>query len=112
MDRVPLADGEAEGRCLVHRILASVTDETERWAAIEDAPFNQRTGRRGWTPDAAKRLLGQRVERPVTVDEKVQAAADLTRDEEVAAIVTADLLRRPTATAQLAPAEGPAWSRS
>ncbi|MET9550348.1 DUF6192 family protein [Streptomyces sp. NPDC006627] len=30
----------------VHRILASVTDEEERWAAIEDAPFNPRSGAR------------------------------------------------------------------
>lgn len=52
----------------VHRILASVTDEEERWAAIGDAPFNPRAGRRQWTPDAAKRLVRQRVERPVTVE--------------------------------------------
>lgn len=65
-------------------------DEDERWAAIEDAPFNPRTGARQWTPDGAKRVVGQRVERPVTVDEKVQAAADLTRDDEVAT----DLLKR------------------
>ncbi|MEV7535388.1 DUF6192 family protein [Streptomyces hydrogenans] len=103
--RWPAAKRKDSVSFTVHRILASVSDETERWAAIEDAPFNQRTGRRGWTPDAAKRLVGQRVERPVTVEEKVQAAADLTRDEEVAAIVTADLLRRPTATAQLPSAE-------
>ncbi|MEU0948693.1 DUF6192 family protein [Streptomyces canus] len=44
----------------VHRILASVVDEDERWAAIEDAPFNPRTGARQWTPDGAKRIVGQR----------------------------------------------------
>jgi hypothetical protein len=60
----------------VHRILASVVDEDERWAAIENAPFNPRTGARQWTPDGAKRVVGQRVERPVTVDEKVQAVAE------------------------------------
>nr|WP_240468434.1 DUF6192 family protein [Streptomyces dangxiongensis] len=37
----------------VHRILASVVDEDERWAAIEDAPLNPRTGARQWTPDGA-----------------------------------------------------------
>ncbi|MFD6599075.1 DUF6192 family protein [Streptomyces coelicoflavus] len=68
----------------VHRILASVVDEDERWAAIEDAPFHPRTGARQWTPDGAKRVVGQRVDRPVAVDEKVQAVADLTRDDEVA----------------------------
>ncbi|WP_020124000.1 DUF6192 family protein [Streptomyces canus] len=45
----------------VHRILASVVDEDERWAAIEEAPFNPRTGARQWTPDGAKRVVGQRV---------------------------------------------------
>ncbi|MEV0052477.1 DUF6192 family protein [Saccharopolyspora shandongensis] len=89
----------------VHRILCSITDDAEWWAAIEDTPFNQRTGARQWTPDAAKRLVGQRVERPVTVEEKVQAVTDLTRDDEVAAQVTADLLKRPTVTEHVAPAE-------
>ncbi|MGW5277156.1 DUF6192 family protein [Streptomyces sp. NPDC004044] len=65
-------------------VLASVADEAERWAAIEDPPFNQRTGQRRWTPDNAKRLVGQRVDRPVTVEEKVQAVTDLVRDDEVA----------------------------
>jgi uncharacterized protein DUF6192 len=89
----------------VHRVLASVVDEAERWAAMEDAPFNPRTGARQWTPDGAKRLVGQRVERPVTVDEKVQAVADLTRDDEVAAQVASDLLTRPEVTEHVAPAE-------
>lgn len=60
----------------VHRILASVADAEERWAAIEDVPFSPRTGARQWTPDGAKRVVRQRVDRPVTVDEKVQAVAD------------------------------------
>jgi hypothetical protein len=89
----------------VHRILASAVDEEERWAAIEDAPFNPRTGARQWTPDRAKRVVGQRVERPVTVDEKVQAVADLTRDDEVAAQVAAGLLIRPAVTEHVTPAE-------
>jgi hypothetical protein len=89
----------------VHRILASVADEDERWAAIEDAPFNPRTGARQWTPDGAKRVVGQRVDRPVTVDEKVQAVADLTRDDEVAAQVATDLLKRPAVTEHVTPAE-------
>jgi hypothetical protein len=50
----------------VHRILASVVDEDERWATIEDAPFNPRTGARQWTPDSeasrrpARRPAGDR----------------------------------------------------
>jgi Family of unknown function (DUF6192) len=95
-------DGVAYG---VHRILASIGDEKERWAAMDDPPFNARTGERRWTQDGAKRLVGRRVDRPVTVDEKVRAVADLTRDEEVAAVVAGDLLRRPTVTAQVPEAE-------
>ncbi|CAM5554300.1 RacO protein OS=Streptomyces fumanus OX=67302 GN=GCM10018772_61460 PE=4 SV=1 [Streptomyces fumanus] len=87
----------------VHKILASIQDEDERWAAIEDAPFNSRSGKRQWTPDAAKRLVGQRVDWPVTVEEKVQAVTDLTRDEEVASRVTVDLLARPATAAQITP---------
>jgi hypothetical protein len=88
----------------VHRILASVVNQNERWAAIEDAPFNPRTGSRQWTPDGAKRVVGQRVDRPVTVDEKVQAVADLTRDDEVAAQVATDLLKRSAVTEHVTPA--------
>ncbi|WRZ96327.1 DUF6192 family protein [Streptomyces sp. NBC_01007] len=89
----------------VHRILALVVDEDERWAAVEDAPFDPRTGARQWTPDGAKRVVGQRVDRPVTVDEKVQAVADLTRDDEVAAQVATDLLKRPAVAEHVTTAE-------
>ncbi|WP_181652073.1 DUF6192 family protein [Streptomyces sp. WAC00263] len=85
----------------VHRVLASIADEVERWAAIEDPPFNQRTGQRHWTPDSAKRLVGQRVDRPVTIEEKVQAVTDLVRDDEVAGQVATGLLRRPAVAAQV-----------
>ncbi len=91
----------------VHRILASISDQDERWAQIEDPPFN-RSGRRGWTTDGAKRLVGQRVDRPVSVEEKVRAVTDLTRDDEVAGKVAAELLRRPAAAAQIAAAD---WGR-
>ncbi|WP_079408291.1 DUF6192 family protein [Streptomyces sp. 3211] len=88
----------------VHRILASISDQEERWAQIQDPPFN-RSGQRGWTTDGAKRLVGQRVDRPVSVEEKVRAVTDLTRDDEVAGKVAAELLRRPAATAQIAAAD-------
>ncbi|MFF7551243.1 DUF6192 family protein [Streptomyces canus] len=89
----------------VHRILASVVDEGERWAAIEDAPFDPRTGARQWAPDGAKRVVGQRVDRRVTVDDKVQAVVDLTREDEVAAQVATDLLKRPAVTEHVTPTE-------
>ncbi|MET9762410.1 DUF6192 family protein [Streptomyces sp. NPDC006372] len=47
----------------------------------------------------------QCVDRPVTVDEKVQAVAGLTRDDEVAAQVATDLLKRPAVTERVTPAE-------
>ncbi|MGW1365139.1 DUF6192 family protein [Streptomyces chartreusis] len=79
---------------------ASVMDDEERWAAIEDAPLNPRTGARQWTPDDAKRTVGQRVGQPVTVHEKVQVVADPTGDDEVAT----DLLK-PAVTEHFTPAE-------
>lgn len=57
----------------VHRILASITDEQERFAAIGDPPVHPRTGRRQWTADAANRRVGRQVSRPESVQEKVVA---------------------------------------
>ncbi|UQA96602.1 DUF6192 family protein [Streptomyces halobius] len=101
--RWPAEHRRARVSFTVHRILAHIEDEDERFAMIDDPPVGERTGRRAWTPDAAKRRVGHRVERPVTVVEKAQAVTDLTRDESVAA-VTGDLLRRPDLTARM-PAE-------
>lgn len=84
----------------VHKILASIQDEAERWVAIEDAPFNSRSGKGQWTRDEAKRLVGQQVDRPITVEEKVRAVKDLTRDDEVATRVTSELLQRPRVARQ------------
>ncbi|WP_329812706.1 DUF6192 family protein, partial [Streptomyces sp. GSL17-113] len=72
-----------------------MTGAAERWAAVPDVPFD-RHGRRRWTPDAARR-----VDRPETVEEKVRAVTDLTRDGEVAGRVAADLLRWPEPADQL-----------
>ncbi|MCX5247185.1 DUF6192 family protein [Streptomyces sp. NBC_00201] len=69
-------------------------------------PFNPSTGARQWTPDGAKRVDGQRVDRPVTVDEKVQAVAVLTRDDEVAAQVATDSAVAAGALAARGPAHG------
>nr|WP_143663515.1 DUF6192 family protein [Streptomyces sp. NRRL B-24085] len=55
--------------------------------------------------DGAKRVVGQRVDRPVTMDEKAQAVADLTRDDEGAAQVATDLLKRPAVTEHVTPTE-------
>ncbi|WP_344274071.1 DUF6192 family protein [Streptomyces hebeiensis] len=41
--------------------------------------FDSCSGRRQWTSDGAKRLVGQQVERPVTVEEKDRAVEHPTR---------------------------------
>lgn len=74
----------------VHKILAGVVDEEERFATILTSP----EGKTRWPPDWANRRTGQQVVKPVTPQEKVSAIHTLARDEEVAATVTSDLLRR------------------
>lgn len=75
----------------VHKILASAEDPFE---VIAHPPLNERTGRRCWDGDAAKRVVGWKTSTPVTVQEKVEAVADLVRDEAVACQVVTDLLKR------------------
>src|SRR5204863_355398 len=41
----------------VYRILASVRDEDEHFAALDDPPFNERTGQRKWTPDGHREAV-------------------------------------------------------
>lgn len=82
----------------IHRILAGIEDEQERFAAILTPP----EGKARWTPDDARRRVGWQVTKPITPQEKVSAIHSLAQDEEVAATVTGDLLRRPTVVAQVA----------
>ncbi|MER5808270.1 DUF6192 family protein [Streptomyces sp. NPDC002033] len=82
----------------VYRILASVDDEDERFAAVKSPP----KGKARWTADDASRVLGWQVENPVSKQEKISAIHALAQDEEVAAVVTTDLLRRPSISAHVA----------
>lgn len=67
----------------IRRFLASVHDQAERWAAIHDPPSRPRTGHPRWARDETERVVGQRVDRLVTVDEKAQAVTtDLPRRAE------------------------------
>ncbi|MER6916462.1 DUF6192 family protein [Streptomyces sp. NPDC000594] len=75
----------------VHKILASAPDPFE---VIAHPPLNERTGRRSWDGEAAKRVVGWKTSTAVTVEEKVEAVAELVRDEAVACRVAADLLKR------------------
>ncbi|MFE3379914.1 DUF6192 family protein [Streptomyces anulatus] len=81
----------------VHRILAGIADEEERFSTILTPP----PGKTRWTPDEANRRAGRQVVKPVTPQEKVSAIHTLAKDEAVAATVTGDLLRRPTVVAQV-----------
>ncbi|QCX82397.1 hypothetical protein C9F11_44095 (plasmid) [Streptomyces sp. YIM 121038] len=75
----------------VHRILGGIEDEEERFTAIRTPP----AGKSRWTPDDASRRMGRQVETPVSPQEKISAIHSLAQDDEVAAQVTGDLLRRP-----------------
>ncbi|MFD8260195.1 DUF6192 family protein [Streptomyces griseoluteus] len=82
----------------VYRILANVEDEDERFAAVKRPP----EGKNRWTADDASRVLGWQVENPVSKQEKISAIHALAQEEEVAAVVTTDLLRWPTVSAHVA----------
>ncbi|MGW9411847.1 DUF6192 family protein [Streptomyces diastaticus] len=81
----------------VHKIFASIVDDEERYDVITRPP----EGTSRWTPDEANRRVGRQVVKPVTPQEKVSAIHTLAADEQVAATVTSDLLRRPTVVAQV-----------
>ncbi|WP_324605541.1 DUF6192 family protein [Streptomyces niger] len=76
----------------IHRILEKLEDRFER---IKNPPRHVRTGQFRWTDDAAKRQVGWQVDTPQSVQEKVEAIHDLAADEQVAARVATDFLRRP-----------------
>lgn len=81
----------------VHRILAYIEIEEERFAAILALP----EGKVRWTVDDARRRVGNRVETPVTPKEKITAIHTLAQDDQVAAAVTSDFLKRPEVTAKV-----------
>ncbi|MFZ3555939.1 DUF6192 family protein [Streptomyces sp. BH055] len=83
----------------VHRILAGIADAEERFEAIGTPP----AGKSRWSPDEANRRAGRQAVKPVTPQEKVSAIHTLAKDEQVAATVTGDLLRRPAVVAQVRP---------
>lgn len=62
----------------------------------EHPPANlPRGGPARWTHDSAKRIVGWTVDTPESVQEKVAAIHDLAADDQVAARVATDYLRRP-----------------
>nr|WTB12141.1 DUF6192 family protein [Streptomyces antimycoticus] len=97
--RWPKEHRQAGASFTVHRVLGSIPDEEERFAAIEQPP----EGKKRWTVDDANRRVGRQVEHPVSPQEKVTAIHTLAQDEDVAATVTTDFLRRPAVAAQVKP---------
>ncbi|MGW0207343.1 DUF6192 family protein [Streptomyces sp. NPDC003233] len=79
----------------IHKILASIPDEQERFEAVDNPPPDPRGGPARWTHDSAKRIVGWKVDTPESVQEKVDAIHDLAADDQVAARVATDFLRRP-----------------
>ncbi|UUU32287.1 DUF6192 family protein [Streptomyces sp. CA-210063] len=85
----------------VHYILASIPDDTERFEAIDAPPLDERARARRWTTDLAKKHVGQRPDRPETPAQKVAAIHRLADDDEVAAQIATDVLRRPQVAAKV-----------
>ncbi|MEH0573127.1 MULTISPECIES: DUF6192 family protein [Streptomyces] len=79
----------------IHKILAAIGDEAERFEAVNNPPPHPRYGTPRWTHDSAKRVVGWKVDSPQDVQEKVEAIHDLASYDAVAAVVTTDFLRRP-----------------
>lgn len=73
----------------VHRILTHAK-EGERFELIKNPPDGRR-----WTPDAARRAVGHRPATAVSTQERVEAIHKLAGDDQVAARVATDFLRRP-----------------
>lgn len=84
----------------VHCILASIPDDAERFETIATPPLDDRARVRRWTTDLAKKHVGQRPDHPETVPQKVAAIHRLA-DDEVAAQVATDVLRRPAVAAKV-----------
>lgn len=99
MDRVTLAKEHRRAGVsfTIHRILARIEDDEERFEAIKAPP----EGRTRWMTDDAKRRVGWTVDSPETLQEKITAIHHLAQDEEIAATVTTDFLRRPQVAAKV-----------
>ncbi|WP_306454792.1 DUF6192 family protein [Streptomyces sp. Ag82_O1-15] len=82
----------------IHRILIGAADPFEH----QRPPLHPRPGKRRWTQDAAKRLVGWQVSHPQSVQEKVEVIHDLAADEQGAARVATGFLRRPEAALRAA----------
>nr|WP_319720990.1 DUF6192 family protein [Streptomyces sp. MB09-01] len=65
----------------VHRVLARIEDEEQRFATIATPP----EGKSHWSVDDASRRVGQSVMSPVSPEEKITAIHALARNDDVVA---------------------------
>lgn len=84
----------------VHYILAGIPDDQTRFETIDAPPLDERARVRRWTTGLAKKHLGQLPAPPETPAQKV-AAIHRPADDEVAAQVATDVLRRPAVAANV-----------
>ncbi|MEV4449706.1 DUF6192 family protein [Streptomyces mirabilis] len=96
----------------IHKILASIPNEQERFEAVDNPPPNPRGGPARWTHDSAKRIVGWKVDTPESVQEKVDAIHDLAADDQVAARVATDFLRRPAVASKAMADDYPDYRRA
>ncbi|MEU0414802.1 DUF6192 family protein [Streptomyces griseorubiginosus] len=85
----------------VHYILAGIADDRLRFETIDAPPLDERARVRRWTTGLAKKHVGQLPDRPETPAQKVAAIHRLADDDEVAAQVATDVLRRPAVAARV-----------
>lgn len=93
-----------------HYILAGIPDDQVRFETIDAPPLDERARVRRWTTGLAKKHVGQLPDRPETPAQKVAAIHRLADDDEVAAQVATDVLRRP-AVAAIVVADDPPHGR-
>lgn len=93
--RWPAQHSRHEVPYYMHKTLASLRDDEERWERITKPPLDKRTQTHRCTDTAAKQAVDQKFADTTSVQHKVERIHDLARDEQVAAAVSTDLLRRP-----------------
>ncbi|MFJ5535390.1 DUF6192 family protein [Streptomyces sp. NPDC093261] len=78
----------------IHKVLASIPHEQERFEAVNTPPPSLRGGQPRWTHASVKRVVGLK-SIPWRASRRVEAIHDPAIDDAVAAVVTTDFLRRP-----------------
>ncbi|MGW2416874.1 DUF6192 family protein [Streptomyces tubercidicus] len=83
----------------VHYLLSHHPD---RFMMINHPPLHRRTGTNRWTVDGARRVLGQKIHVPESIEEQLRQIEDLLDDEQVAVQVVERAMRREPVLRQVA----------